>query len=56
MGKSDRAVVFGLLAFWVGTTAPVPSWLWWLMPVVALLLAWTIANRIRGGLRAVDGI
>jgi CDP-diacylglycerol---glycerol-3-phosphate 3-phosphatidyltransferase len=56
MGKSDRAVVFGLLAFWVGTTAPLPLWLWWLIPVVALLLVWTIVNRIRGGLRAVKGI
>ena len=54
MGKSDRAVVFGLLAFWVGLTAPLPGWLWWLMPLVAALLAWTIVNRIRGGLRSVE--
>jgi CDP-diacylglycerol--glycerol-3-phosphate 3-phosphatidyltransferase len=54
MGKSDRAVVFGLLALWVGIMAPLPSWLWWLMPIVALLLAWTIVNRIRGGLRSVE--
>jgi CDP-diacylglycerol--glycerol-3-phosphate 3-phosphatidyltransferase len=54
MGKSDRAVVFGLLAFWVGLTAAVPGWLWWLMPLVAVLLAWTIVNRIRGGLRSVE--
>ena len=53
MGKSDRAVVFGLLALWVGTTAPLPDWIGWLMPIVAALLAWTIVNRIRGGLRAV---
>jgi CDP-diacylglycerol--glycerol-3-phosphate 3-phosphatidyltransferase len=52
MGKSDRAVVFGLLALWVGLTAPVPRWLWWIMPIVAALLAWTIVNRIRAGLRA----
>jgi len=54
MGKSDRAAVFGLLALWVGVMAPRPDWLWWLMPVVALLLAWTIVNRIRGGLRSVE--
>ena len=54
MGKSDRAVVFGLLALWVGIMAPLPDWLWWLMPVVTLLLAWTIVNRIRGGLRSVE--
>jgi len=54
MGKSDRAVVFGLLALWVGVFAPMPRWLWWLMPIVAVLLLWTIVNRIRGGLRSVD--
>jgi CDP-diacylglycerol--glycerol-3-phosphate 3-phosphatidyltransferase len=49
-------VVFGLLALWVGVTAPLPGWLWWLMPLVALLLAWTIVNRIRGGLRSVEAV
>jgi CDP-diacylglycerol---glycerol-3-phosphate 3-phosphatidyltransferase len=56
MGKSDRAVVFGLLAFWIGVFGPMPNWLWWLLPIVALLLAWTIVNRIRGGLRSVEGV
>jgi CDP-diacylglycerol--glycerol-3-phosphate 3-phosphatidyltransferase len=56
MGKSDRAVVFGLLALWIGVTSSLPGWLWWLMPAVALLLVWTIVNRIRGGLRAVNGV
>jgi CDP-diacylglycerol---glycerol-3-phosphate 3-phosphatidyltransferase len=46
--------VFGLLALWVGVTAPVPGWLWWLMPIIAALLLWTIVNRIRAGLRAVE--
>jgi len=54
MGKSDRAVVFGLLALWVGVFAPMPGWLRWLMPLVAVLLLWTVVNRIRGGLRSVD--
>ncbi|HML10896.1 MAG TPA: CDP-alcohol phosphatidyltransferase family protein [Stellaceae bacterium] len=54
MGKSDRATVFGLLALWVAVVRP-PGWLWWLMPIVALLLLWTIVNRIRAGLRAAGG-
>jgi CDP-diacylglycerol--glycerol-3-phosphate 3-phosphatidyltransferase len=49
MGKSDRALVFGALGLWVGV-APVPGWLAWLMPAVALLLALTVANRVRAGL------
>lgn len=55
MGKSDRATVFGLLALWVGVMLPRPEWLGWLMPLIVLLLVWTIVNRIRGGLQAVDG-
>jgi len=56
MGKSDRAVVFGLLALWVGVFAPMPRWLWWLMPLIAVLLLWTTVNRIRGGLRSVERV
>jgi len=52
MGKSDRAVVFGLLGLVVAVTARLPDFVFWLMPVVAALLAWTIANRIRAGLAA----
>jgi CDP-diacylglycerol---glycerol-3-phosphate 3-phosphatidyltransferase len=50
MGKSDRATVFGLLALWVAVTRSLPDWLWWLMPVLAALLVWTIVNRVRAGL------
>ncbi len=50
MGKSDRATVFGLLALWVAVTRSLPDWLWWLMPVLAVLLVWTIVNRVRAGL------
>ena len=31
MGKSDRALVFGALGFWIGIGAPLPHWLSWLM-------------------------
>lgn len=50
MGKSDRAVVFGVLALWIGLGGGLPHWLGLLMPALALLLVLTIANRVRGGL------
>ena len=49
LGKSDRALVFGALGLWIGVGGPVPSWLAWLMPVLAALLALTIVNRVRRG-------
>jgi CDP-diacylglycerol--glycerol-3-phosphate 3-phosphatidyltransferase len=49
LGKSDRALVFGALGLWIGIGAPLPDWLGWLMPLLALLLAITIANRVRRG-------
>jgi CDP-diacylglycerol--glycerol-3-phosphate 3-phosphatidyltransferase len=51
LGKSDRALVAGALGFWIGIGGARPDWLAWLMPVAALLLVLTIANRIRAGLR-----
>jgi len=50
MGKSDRALVFGALAFWIGIGAPLPHWLAWLMVLISLLLVITIVNRVRAGL------
>lgn len=50
LGKSDRAALYGVLAAWIGVDAPLPGWLWWLLPVVALLLLVTIVNRVRMGL------
>lgn len=49
MGKSDRAFALGALGLWVGV-GPVPDWIAWAMPLLALLLAITIANRVRAGL------
>lgn len=52
MGKSDRALVFGLLGLLVGTGSA-PGWyLSGLLSIVALLLLVTIANRIRYGIAA----
>jgi len=50
MGKSDRALLFGALGLWAGLAA-LPAWLAWLMPLLALLLAICIVNRVRAGLR-----
>ena len=38
LGKSDRALVFGTLGFWIGIRAPLPAWLGAIVPVVAALL------------------
>jgi CDP-diacylglycerol---glycerol-3-phosphate 3-phosphatidyltransferase len=51
MGKSDRALVFGLLGVWVAMSTTLPSWSVWVMPLVALLTACTTINRVRHGLR-----
>lgn len=51
MGKSDRAFVFGALGLYIGCFGPPPAWAGWLMPLLAIAIAWTVANRIR---RALD--
>jgi CDP-diacylglycerol--glycerol-3-phosphate 3-phosphatidyltransferase len=50
MGKSDRAFVFGTLGLWVGLSGPMPAWVGWIVPVLAILLVLTIVNRIRAGI------
>jgi len=51
MGKSDRAFVFGAMAFWIGIGWPVAGWAAWMFSrLIALLLAITIVNRVRRGL------
>jgi CDP-diacylglycerol--glycerol-3-phosphate 3-phosphatidyltransferase len=51
MGKSDRALAFGLLAFLHGLGFIPALWLKWAIVLIALLTAWTIVNRVRAGLR-----
>jgi CDP-diacylglycerol--glycerol-3-phosphate 3-phosphatidyltransferase len=53
MGKSDRAFVFGALGLWLGLSGSLPGWIFWLMPLVALLIVINIVNRIRAGLAEV---
>jgi len=50
LGKSDRAFVFGALGLYIALGGPLPAWSAWLMPIVAVLVAWTIVNRIRRAL------
>jgi len=54
MGKSDRAFVFGALGLAVALWQPLPAWLGWALPAVALLTALTILNRIRAGLHEAN--
>jgi CDP-diacylglycerol---glycerol-3-phosphate 3-phosphatidyltransferase len=51
LGKSDRAFVFGALGLWIGLGGPLPPWTVWLMAIVAILLAVTVVNRVRAGLK-----
>ena len=50
MGKSDRAVVFGALGLWVGVSGPMPAWLSWAVPVLAVLLVLTVIRRVGAGI------
>jgi CDP-diacylglycerol--glycerol-3-phosphate 3-phosphatidyltransferase len=50
LGKSDRAFVFGALGCWIGVGGAMPGWLFWLMPVLCVLLIITTINRVRAGL------
>lgn len=51
MGKSDRAVWLGLLGVLVASAAP-PVWLHLLLAAGAVLMVWTVVNRVRQALRA----
>ncbi|URK89243.1 CDP-alcohol phosphatidyltransferase family protein (plasmid) [Rhizobium sp. RCAM05350] len=50
LGKSDRAVLFGAFGIFVGSGGTFAAWMSWLWALVALLLLWTVVNRIRAGI------
>lgn len=50
MGKSDRALLFGALGALVAVFGTLPAWTWHIQPMVCVLLAWTVVNRVRAGL------
>ena len=49
MGKSDRALLFGILGGWLAVDGFLPQWMVWLQALLIALLLWTIFNRIRRG-------
>lgn len=49
MGGSDRALLFGALGALVAVFGTLPAWTWHIQPMACVLLAWTIANRLRSG-------
>jgi CDP-diacylglycerol--glycerol-3-phosphate 3-phosphatidyltransferase len=56
MGKSDRALVFGLLGLLLGAGIAPGAWLSaFVLAIVALLLLPTIANRVRHGIAQGGG-
>jgi len=55
MGKSDRALWFGLLGLLGGCGVPLVPWGNWALAVILLLLAPTIVNRVRRGLAEIGG-
>ncbi len=50
MGKSDRALLFGLIGLLAGLGVPLGAALGWIWAGAAALLAVTIVNRVRRGL------
>ncbi|GGI84292.1 CDP-alcohol phosphatidyltransferase family protein [Shewanella gelidii] len=51
LGKSDRAFIFGAIGLWIGLGGVMPSWLFWLMPTLALLICLTVFNRVKRALQ-----
>lgn len=50
MGKSDRALLFGVLGLAIALGLQPAPWQGWIMPALCLLLALTMVNRVRAGL------
>ena len=50
MGKSDRAVIFGVLGAWIVIDGTLPDWMFWLQPLLCLLLAATTFKRVANGI------
>jgi CDP-diacylglycerol--glycerol-3-phosphate 3-phosphatidyltransferase len=50
MGKSDRALVFGILGFLIGSDMPILPYLNSILLGVLVLLGWTVLNRVRSAI------
>jgi CDP-diacylglycerol--glycerol-3-phosphate 3-phosphatidyltransferase len=55
MGKSDRALVFGALALYIGVGGTLPDIALALMPALATLIGCNIVLRVRRGVAAATG-
>jgi CDP-diacylglycerol--glycerol-3-phosphate 3-phosphatidyltransferase len=55
MGKSDRAFWFGLLGLLGGLGLPIVPWANWGLAAILILLALTMVNRVRRGLKEIAG-
>ncbi|OJT96175.1 MAG: CDP-alcohol phosphatidyltransferase [Rhizobium sp. 63-7] len=55
LGKSDRAVLFGALGAFVALGGTFGAWTAWLFAAACLLLALTVVNRVRAGIREAAG-
>lgn len=53
LGKSDRALAFGLIGAMIGLGVPPGRWITWALSLMGMLLALTILNRARLALREV---
>lgn len=54
MGKSDRAFCFGVLGAGVASGLLPGAWIDGLLALIAALLLWTLANRVRQGLAEAE--
>ena len=54
-GKSDRALALGIIAALLASGVTFQGWGSYLFPLLAVLSAVTVINRIRNGLRAAQG-
>lgn len=54
LGKSDRAIVIGALAFVDGIGVPTAAWIAWVLGLACVLTAVTIANRVRAAVAEAD--
>ena len=50
MGKSDRALFWGVASFLAAVGVTLTAWINWILLVTIILLVWTILNRVRKGL------
>lgn len=55
MGKSDRALVIGLLSAALAWWGALPTWVAWVFDAMVLLTALTVLNRIRMGVAHARG-